>query len=270
MKEKIRKRANKIAFEIKKEVEALSSALGRKISLFSLKIGEDPSSDVYRKSLKKKGDKVGVEVILEKTEPEMAVNAIESANSDDKIDGIIIHSERNELLRFSQEIIPSKDVEGITPFNLGKLVRGEDGLFPATSLSVIEIIDILNFKLSGKRTLIIGRSLILGKPLSLLLLRRDATVTIAHSKTEELWKLGRDSDLIIAAAGRPRLVKENMVKEGTPVIDVGINVVNGEIVGDVSKEVREKTIVTPVPGGVGTLTPYMLFLNLVKTVRVKA
>lgn len=267
MKEKIKERKKEISARIKEEVSLISAKIKRAPVLLSVKIGEDPSSDVYRKSLHRLGQKLGVEVVLKEGDESQGRKLIEEGNKDGNVDGIIIHCLRENLLRFTQILAPEKDVEGLSPWNLGRLIRGEEALYPATPLSVLEILDLLKFDPAGKKTLIIGRSLIVGKPLFLLLLRKHATITVAHSKTINLEELTLNSELIIVAAGRPALLKPSMVREATLVIDVGINVVDGRIVGDVDPAVGEKATLTPVPGGVGTFTSYMLFSNLIKSMR---
>lgn len=266
MKEKIKERRKQIEANLKNSVNKIKENLSRSPVLFSLKIGEDPSSDVYRESLKKKADKLGIELRLEQNQESHAEEILKEANRSEDIDGIIIHCSRGKMLHFSQFIAPEKDVEGITPWNLGRLLRGEATICPATPLAVLEILNVLNYDLEGKRTLIIGRSLIVGKPLFLLLLQKNATITVAHSRTRELGELTRNAELIILAAGKPALLKPDMVSPATLVVDVGINVVGKKVVGDADPSVGEKAILTPVPGGVGTFTPYMLFSNLIKTI----
>ena len=266
MKEKIKERKKQIEANLKNSVNKIKENLSRSPVLFSLKIGEDPSSDVYRENLKKKADKLGIELRLEQNQESHAEEILKEANRSEDIDGIIIHCSRGKMLHFSQFIAPEKDVEGITPWNLGRLLRGEDTICPATPLAVLEILNVLNYDLEGKRTLIIGRSLIVGKPLFLLLLQKNATITVAHSRTRELGELTRNAELIILAAGKPALLKPDMVSPATLVVDVGINVVGKKVVGDADPSVGEKAILTPVPGGVGTFTPYMLFSNLIKTI----
>ncbi len=250
---------------MREEFARLSKELNTIPVLLSYMVGKDPSSEVYRQSIRKKGEALGIEVELK----EGGREGILKANQDPSIHGIIVHCPREKFLEYSALITPSKDVEGITPTNLGKLMRGEKGPLPATALSVMEIIHLLDFPLQGKEAVVVGRSLIVGKPLFFLLLKENATVTITHSRSIPLEKFTSRADLLVVAAGKAHLVKPNMVKEGALVVDVGINVVDGKILGDVDPAVGEKARLTPVPGGVGTLTPYMLFKNFALLLREK-
>ncbi len=244
---------------------SLKESFGRKPFLVSFSLEEDPSSKIYRNSIKKKGESLGVKVeLMEGDEGELR-----GLNGDSSVDGIIVHCRRENFLKYTSLISPEKDVEGITPTNLGKLVRGEDGPRPATALAVLEILRVLNFPLEGKLAVIVGRSLIVGKPLIFMLLSENATVVTAHSKTRPLEAITSRADLLVVAAGRPHLIKPSMIKEKALVVDVGINVVDGKILGDVDPTVAEKALLTPVPGGVGTFTPYMLFSNLALLLRRK-
>jgi len=265
MKALIKKRRNELKEGLREEFSQLGNRLGREAVLVSLALEADPSSEVYRNSIKKKGESLGVRVKLMEGNRE----DLRRLNRDPGIDGIIIHCRRENFLEYSSLISPEKDVEGITPLNLGRLVRGEDGPRPATPLAVMEILKVLNFPLEGKMAVIVGRSIIVGKPLIFLLLAENATVATAHSRTKPLERLTSQADLLVVAAGRPHLIKPSMVKEGAVVVDVGINVVDGKITGDVDPQVKEKALLTPVPGGVGTFTPLMLFSNLALLLRRK-
>ncbi len=265
MKELIKKRRKEIKENLRREFSHIKERLGRDPFLLSFSLEEEPSSEVYRKSIKKKGESLGVEVeLMEGDEGQLL-----SLNQDPSVDGIIVHCRRENFLKHTSFISPEKDVEGVTPANLGRLMRGEEGPRPATALAVMEILKILNFPLEGKLAVIVGRSLIVGKPLIFLLLSENATVSTAHSRTRPLEAITSQADLLVVAAGRPHLIKPSMVKEKTLVVDVGINVVEGKILGDVDPEVGKKALLTPVPGGVGAFTPYMLFSNLSLLLRRK-
>ena len=265
MKSQIKARKKEIKEGLKEEFSRIREKLGSLPVLLSYMVGEDPSSEVYRQSIRKKGEALGIKVVFREGSEE----GILEANQDPSVHGIIVHCPREDFLRYSSLISPQKDVEGIAPTNLGKLMRGERGPVPATALSVMELLRLLNFPLEGREAVIVGRSLIVGKPLFFLLLRENATVTVAHSRTKPLQKFTSKADLLVVAVGKAHLIKPSMVKEGALVVDVGINVVDGKILGDVDPRVGEKATLTPVPGGVGAFTPYMLFRNFALILREK-
>ena len=163
-------------------------------------------------------------------------------------------------------IDPDKDVDGLTDMNAGRLFAGKDGLFGNTPRAVMAILKHYKIEMNGKRVVVIGRSNVIGKPVSIMLLKENATVTICHSHTKDLTSLTREADVLVAAVGRPGYVTADMVKEGAVVIDVGINRVNGKTVGDVDYDnVSEKAgCITPVPGGVGSVTTAMVIENIIK------
>ena len=165
----------------------------------------------------------------------------------------------------------NKDVDGLTILNTGKLFQNMDTLVSCTSSGIIDLLDYYNIEISGKNAVVIGRSLLVGKPVSMLLNNRNATVTMCHSKTENLSEITRNADIIIVAIGVPNFLTSDMVKEGAVVIDVGINRVDGKLVGDANFEsLKEKcSYITPVPGGVGQMTVYELYENVYKTLKLK-
>ncbi|MFN3699647.1 MAG: bifunctional 5,10-methylenetetrahydrofolate dehydrogenase/5,10-methenyltetrahydrofolate cyclohydrolase, partial [Dictyoglomus sp.] len=167
-----------------------------------------------------------------------------------------------------QFVPPNKDIEGITYENLGKIVAGEECFYPCTSQAVIELLDFYNIPLEGREVVVVGRSISVGKPLSLLLINRNATVTICHSKTRDLLKYTKNAEILIVAVGKPSIITQDMVGENIVVVDVGTNIVDGKIVGDVDFErVKGKVkAITPVPGGIGVITTRVLALNLLKAV----
>ena len=264
--------ARKIFEEIKPEIQAYCPILA------IIQVGDDPGSSVYRRSIEKRASKLGVKTetfLLESDITEKAIiNLIQQLNGDKNINGLIVqrplpsHIRENVVLDF---IDPLKDIDGATSYNLGKLVKKEEGLFPSTPLGVIKILEEVGFELIGKDVTLIGRSVVVGKPLALMLIHRNATVTVCHTKTKDLKEKCLKADLLITAAGKPALVGADMVKDGVFIIDVGINEVDGKIVGDVDFEsVKDKTShITPVPGGVGPVTVAMLFANLIKATRLQ-
>ena len=243
--------------------------------LATLMVGDDPGIRSYFRSIKKVAQKYGIEVIeltWDVTDTETVKHAIEHLNNDNDIGGILIGEplpkgiDRTVLV---ETISPTKDVDCMHPYNLGLLMEGRPRVLPSTVGSVWEILQFIGVPLTGKRAVIIGRSLVVGKPLAMLLLQKgiDATVTVCHSKTEQLTDITREADILIVAVGKPHLIGKEHVKRGTIVIDVGINVVAGKLVGDVKfDEVRPlASYITPVPGGVGKVTTHYLMYNLVKS-----
>ena len=243
--------------------------------LATLMVGDNPGIRSYFRSIKKVAQKYGIEVIeltWDLTDTETVQHTIEQLNNDNDIGGILIGEplpkeiDRTALV---ETISPTKDVDCMHPYNLGLLMAGRPRVLPSTVGSVWEILQFIGVPLTGKRAVIIGRSLVVGKPLAMLLLQKgiDATVTVCHSKTEQLTDITREADILIVAAGKPHLIGKEHVKRGTIVIDVGINVVAGKLVGDVKfDEVYQlASYITPVPGGVGKVTTHYLMYNLVKS-----
>lgn len=238
---------------------------------------EDKPSLSYVKSIAKVAKNNGFRLTVYEVDSNTSHDELEEithtlSNSDD-IDGIIIT--RPYVARMKKEMLNNipkwKDIDGQTDANIASLFKKEDGLFPATPLAVMEFFREVNYKLEGKHTVIIGRSVSVGLPLFHMLLKENATCTVCHSKTENLKEFTQKADVIISAAGVPGLITEDMIDNATFLIDVGINIVNGKIVGDMNinyneKERSEKDLVfiTPVPGGVGPVTSYMLLLNTIK------
>jgi len=243
--------------------------------LATLMVGDNPGIRSYFRSIKKVAQKYGIEVIeltWDLTDTETVQHTIEQLNNDNDIGGILIGEplpkeiDRTALV---ETISPTKDVDCMHPYNLGLLMAGRPRVLPSTVGSVWEILQFIGVPLTGKRAVIIGRSLVVGKPLAMLLLQKgiDATVTVCHSKTEQLTDITREADILIVAAGKPHLIGKEHVKRSTIVIDVGINVVAGKLVGDVKfDEVYQlASYITPVPGGVGKVTTHYLMYNLVKS-----
>lgn len=258
------------AERIRAGAKAEIAKLREKPGLAAVLVGDNPASKVYVDIKRKTCDEVGVYSELYKlpestTEKEL-LSLIEKLNKSEKIHGILVQlplprhiSEAKVIGAIAQE----KDVDGFTPENVGKLMAGREGALPCTPKGIIRLIEEYGIDISGKNAVVIGRSNIVGKPTALMLMNRDATVTVCHKKTENLTQFTENADIIIAAAGKPKLVTAEMVKNGVVVIDVGINKVDGKIVGDVDFEnVRNKAgYITPVPGGVGPMTVAMLIEN---------
>jgi methylenetetrahydrofolate dehydrogenase (NADP+)/methenyltetrahydrofolate cyclohydrolase len=258
-------------------MEGLTSqvaALSQKPGLAVILVGEDPASAVYVNGKIKTCEKVGINSFEYKL-PDTATNEeiatlIDRLNADAAVHGILVqlplpvHLDADGLI---QKILPEKDVDGLTLPNIGKLVAGEEGMVPCTPQGSLILLKETLGDLTGLHAVVIGRSLLFGKPMAQLLLRENCTVTQAHSKSRNLPELCRLADIVIAAVGRPKLVKGDWIKTGATVIDVGINrLENGKLCGDVDFEEAAKVAahITPVPGGVGPMTIACLMLNTLK------
>jgi methylenetetrahydrofolate dehydrogenase (NADP+) / methenyltetrahydrofolate cyclohydrolase len=266
-----------IAEQIKSILKSKVQALNKRLKLASVQVGINPASDVYIKSQKKNAELLGIEYdahILEKeTSEEKLIEFIRKLNGDPSVSGIIIQMPlplHMDYKKISQYLAPEKDVEGMHPVNMGKIVFGKAKILPCTAAAVMELLNSIGLNYSGKEVVIVGHSEIVGKPLALTLLDKLATVTVCHIGTSKAGKLEehvRTADILIVAVGKAGLIKGDWVKQGAIVIDVGINRVGDKIVGDVEFEAAEKKAawITPVPGGVGPLTVTMLMRNLVES-----
>ncbi|WP_408612529.1 bifunctional methylenetetrahydrofolate dehydrogenase/methenyltetrahydrofolate cyclohydrolase FolD [Caldicellulosiruptor naganoensis] len=260
--------------EVKIEIAKLKEK-GIESTLAVVIVGDDPASRSYVNSKKKTCSEVGInsiEYALDSTTTQEDLeNLIERLNQDPKINGILVQLPLPNGLdeaRVCKKILPQKDVDGFHPMNVGMLTTGIDfeySIKPCTPFGVIELLKRENIEIRGKHAVVIGRSNIVGKPLALLLLRENATVTICHSHTKNLKEICKTADILVAAVGKPKFVTADMVKEGAVVIDVGINrdETSKKIVGDVDFEVVKEvaSYITPVPGGVGPMTVAMLMKN---------
>ena len=268
--------AKKTKDQLKIEVEQLKSQ-GINPKLAVIMVGNDSASQVYVRNKSKACDYIGVEfeehLLPENTKQEELIKLIEELNNKKEINGILLqspipkHLDINEAFR---TISPEKDVDGFHPVNVGKLVLGQDTFISCTPFGVMKILEDYNIDLQGKHAVVIGRSNIVGKPMSQCLLAKNATVTVCHSRTKDLPLITKQADILIAAIGKPCFVTEDMVKPGAVVIDVGINRMDdGKLKGDVDFETVSKkaSYITPVPGGVGPMTIAMLMTNLVKAAK---
>ncbi len=261
-----------IAEEVLAETkERIGKLANRNPKLVIVQVGEDPASAIYVRSKMKKADAVGINAevkkLPEKTKEKELLSLVNSLNSDDSVDGFIVQLPLPKTInadKIINSINPSKDVDGFTSANIGKLFLGLDAkLLPATPSGIIRMIEHYKIPVEGKHVVIIGRSNIVGKPIASMLLNRNATVTICHSKTLDLAKHTTTADLLIVAIGKPGFIKADMVKEGAYVIDVGTTKIGEKLVGDVDFEnVIKKAHCSPVPGGVGPLTGAMLIHNV--------
>ncbi|MDN6162094.1 MAG: bifunctional 5,10-methylenetetrahydrofolate dehydrogenase/5,10-methenyltetrahydrofolate cyclohydrolase [Atopostipes sp.] len=243
-----------------------------------IRAGDDPGSIAYENGLKKRFSEIGLEVdsfvFSEGIEEEEFLKEFDKINTDEEIHAILVlrplpeHLDTNKV---SERINPLKDVDGMSPTNLGKiLLNNDDGLISATPAGVMKMLDFYDIKLEGKDVVIIGHSEVVGKPLSILLLNKNATVTVSHIYTKDTEEIAKKADILITATGAAGLVTKDFVKEDAVVIDVGISRIDGEIYGDVKyDEVSEKAgQITPVPGGVGAVTTSMLASNVIKATKL--
>ena len=262
-----------ISASVKERVKAEGSALKEKgitVGLAVIIVGEDPASKVYVANKKKACENLGIiseeYALPETTTNEELLALIEELNNKPSINGILCqlplprHLDEKLIIN---SIDPEKDVDAFHPFNVGKIMIGDFYFLPCTPAGVMEMLKYENIEVEGKNCVVIGRSNIVGKPMNMLLLHQNGTVTVCHSKTKNLKEICRNADILVAAVGRPKFVTEDMVKEGAVVIDVGINRVDGKLCGDVDFEnVKNKaSAITPVPGGVGPMTIAMLMQN---------
>ena len=268
--------AKKIREGLKNEVIKLKKRnINPKLAV--IMVGHDKASEVYVRNKSKACQEIGIEYeefLLEATIAQKELmDLINNLNERKDVHGILLQSpipEHLDIREAFNSIDYRKDVDGFNPINVGKLSIGEDCFISCTPYGVIKMLEEYNIPVEGKRAVIIGRSNIVGKPLLQCLLNKNATVTICHSKTKNIEEITREADILVAALGKPKFVKENMVKAGAVVIDVGINRnEEGKLVGDVDFEnvSKKASYITPVPGGVGPMTIAMLMSNVVKAAR---
>ena len=268
--------------KIREELKLESNKLREKgiiPKLAVILVGDDSASKVYVKNKNKACQEVGVEfeeILLDTTTTmEELLNIIDKLNERKDINGILLQSPIPKGLNIQEafeRIDQKKDVDGFNPINVGKLMIGQDCFISCTPYGIIKMLEAYNIQIEGKHAVIIGRSNIVGKPLSQCLLNKHATVTVCHSRTRNIAEITRTADILISAVGKINMVTENMVKDGAVVIDVGMNVNDeGKLVGDVDFEkVKEKaSYITPVPGGVGPMTIAMLMNNVIKAAKLQ-
>ena len=265
-----KKVATDLRADLKKKVAKLKSNYNAVPGLTVVLVGEDPPSKIYVKNKEKFAKEVGMnsEVIRypENVEEKVVLNKIKELNNNDKVSGILVqlplpkHVNKRKVI---EAILPGKDVDGFHPMNVGNLSSGYDSNIPCTPLGCYLLLKKVEKNLNGKHAVVIGRSNLNGKPMTQLLLKENCTVTITHSKTRDLKVECSRADIVIAAVGRPKLVKGDWIKKGAIVIDVGINKTDSGLVGDVDFDEVSKVAkaITPVPGGVGPMTIAMLLKN---------
>lgn len=265
--------AEKIKLQVKEEIKSL----GKDVTLAVVIVGDNPASKVYVNNKKKACKLVGIQSLEyglpENTSEDELLSLIDRLNNYNYVDGILVqlplprHINTDMVI---ERINPEKDVDGFTAINTGKLWLGQYDIAPCTAIGVIELLDYYNIDIAGKHCVIVGRSNIVGKPVAALMLERNSTVTVCHSKTQNLYDITRTADILITAVGKPKFITRDMVKDGAVVIDVGINRdENGKLYGDVDFEnVKDKTTaITPVPGGCGPMTVAMLMKNTLEAAK---
>lgn len=269
--------AKKIRANLKTEVDELRKQ-GITPKLAVIMVGDDKASSVYVRNKSRACNEIGIEfeefLKGQDTTQEELLSLIQELNKREDVHGILLQSPIPQHLDIREAfnlIDYKKDVDGFNPVNVGRLSIGEDAFISCTPHGVIRMLEEYNIPIEGKRAVIIGRSNIVGKPLIQCLLSKNATVTVCHSKTQNIGEITKEADILIAALGRPKFVKEDMVKPGAVVIDVGINRNDeGKLVGDVDFEnvSKKASYITPVPGGVGPMTIAMLMENVVKAAKM--
>ena len=269
--------AQKIQAQLQERIKTLQPQIGRPPGLAVLMVGDNPASAVYVRNKQRACTRVGISSFGQhfpaSTSMEELEEKIEQLNQDRRVDGILVQlplPEHLDAIKLLHQIHPDKDVDGLHPTNLGRLVRSEPGLRSCTPLGILRILQEYQIPLRGTQAAIVGRSILVGTPMGLMLLAEDATVTVAHSYTQNLSEITRQADILIVAAGCPQLISGDMVKPQAVVIDVGINRVadeagNSRLVGDVDFDSVQRVagFLTPVPGGVGPMTVTMLLKNTV-------
>ncbi len=269
-----------IRAEIAEGVEKLKGETGITPGLAAVLVGDDPASEIYVRNKRKACANAGMhseehKLPAETTEQEL-LNLVDRLNNDPNIHGILVqlplpdHINESKVLR---AVSPLKDVDGFHPYNVGLLVEGNPRFISCTPHGIIKMLEFYDIDIKGKQAVIVGRSNIVGKPVSMLLLHRHATVTVCHSRTKPLDEVTRRADILVAAIGRANFITADMVKEGAVVIDVGINRnEEGKLTGDVDFEAvsQKASYITPVPGGVGPMTISMLLWNTLESAKGSA
>jgi methylenetetrahydrofolate dehydrogenase (NADP+)/methenyltetrahydrofolate cyclohydrolase len=270
--------ATEIRQAVSEDVAAYVERTGRRPILAVVICGRDAPSMVYLQQILRSCEKVGIEGRLVEVDGEASeaavVDAIRDLNADAAVNGIIVQMPLPPSIRLRSvidAIDPAKDIDGIHPLNAGLLRLGYDGFLPATAHAAVEILRRSGIEIEGKRAVVVGRSAVVGMPAAFLLVRENATVTVCHSRTRDLARHTKDAEILVVAAGRAGLITGDIVRRGVVVVDVGINVVDGTLVGDVDFEsVRPKAAaITPVPGGVGPLTNALLLAHLMRAASVQ-
>jgi methylenetetrahydrofolate dehydrogenase (NADP+) / methenyltetrahydrofolate cyclohydrolase len=266
-----------LAARIREELKAEIAGFGD-VRLATVLVGDDPASQIYIRLKHKAAEEVGIQALDKRlprdTPEEELVELIEELNEDDAVDGILVQTPLPQQIDEDQvmrTLDPMKDVDGLHPYNAGQLFFGHQTLVGATPVGVMRLLAEYKIHVAGARAVVVGRSLIVGRPLAMLLLHANATVTICHSRTEDLARHTLDADILVAAVGSLGLITTDMVKTGAAVIDVGMNRTEEGLFGDVDPGVADvAAFLTPVPGGVGPMTIACLLENALKAARYRS
>jgi methylenetetrahydrofolate dehydrogenase (NADP+) / methenyltetrahydrofolate cyclohydrolase len=264
--------AARVRAELKADVEQVGH-----VGLATVLVGDDPASQVYIRLKHKAAEEVGIKAfdkrLPEDTTEEELLEVVAELNADDEIDGILVQTplpSQIDEARIMRSLDPMKDVDGLHPFNAGQLFIGRQTFVGATPIGVMRLLGEHRIPVAGARAVVVGRSVIVGKPLAMLLLQQNATVTMCHSRTDDLTRHTLDADILVAAVGQVGLITADMVKQGAAVIDVGINRTDSGLVGDVDPGVADiAAFLTPVPGGVGPMTIACMLENAVRAARYR-
>jgi methylenetetrahydrofolate dehydrogenase (NADP+)/methenyltetrahydrofolate cyclohydrolase len=268
--------ANSLRERMTREIAEITAGGRRAPCLAVVLVGDDPASASYIKGKRRACARLGMDSVEHKLAADATqadlLALVDKLNRDAGVDGILVQLPLPKQIdpnAIAAAIDPDKDVDGVGPLNAGRLVLGLPGLFACTPLGILEILDLHGIPIAGAHAVVIGRSMIVGKPISLLLQQRNATVTMCHSKTRDLAGICRSADILVAAVGSPRMVKADWIKPGAAVIDVGVSEVEGKLVGDVDFEAAKgvASLITPPRGGVGPMTITMLLHNTLRAYR---
>ncbi|MCP5042055.1 MAG: bifunctional methylenetetrahydrofolate dehydrogenase/methenyltetrahydrofolate cyclohydrolase FolD [bacterium] len=271
--------ANELRDEMAKEIAGIVEAGGRPPCLAVVLVGDDPASRSYIKGKQRACGRIGMDsrefLLPENTSQDNLLGLVKDLNEDDGIDGILVQLPLPDAIDpdlVAEAIHPSKDVDALHPATAGKLLRGNAELISCTPLGVMAVLESCGVELEGARAVVIGRSNIVGKPVSILLQQANATVTLCHSRTRDLPAVCREADVLVAATGRPRMVKGDWIKRGAAVIDVGVTEVDGKLVGDVDFDAAIGTakFITPSRRGIGPMTITMLLRNTLAAYRARS
>lgn len=270
--------AKKIRTNLKVEVEELKKQK-KYPKLAVIMVGNDQASSIYVKNKSKACDEIGIDfeeyLLPEETTMQELLSLITKLNGEKEVKGILLQSPipaHLDIQKAFETINPKKDVDGFHPISVGQACIGQDTFIPCTPLGIVRLLEEYKIPIEGKNVVILGRSNIVGKPLMQCMLKKNATVTICHSKTRNIQEITKQADILIVAIGKPKFITEEMVKENAVVIDVGMNrLENGKLCGDIDYEGVEKkaSYITPVPGGVGPMTIAMLMQNVVKATKME-
>ncbi|OWZ84017.1 bifunctional methylenetetrahydrofolate dehydrogenase/methenyltetrahydrofolate cyclohydrolase FolD [Natranaerobius trueperi] len=270
-----KKVAKGIRGDLKEEVAKLKTD-GIAPHLAVILVGDDPASKTYVSMKEKTANKIGMESTVKRLPSDVSeeelLQLIKELNENDSVHGILVqlplphHINENKVIN---SIDPDKDVDSFHPINVGNLVAGKKKFTPCTPAGIMKLLESINCEINGKNAVIVGRSNIVGKPISLLLLEQNATVSICHSRTKDLSAMTKEADILIVAVGKPEFVTGKMIKPGAVVIDVGVNRIEGELIGDVEFDSAKEAAshITPVPGGVGPMTITMLLNNTIEAAK---